>query len=230
MSYYSPRREVRLSAEQKGIQPSKGMVILAAILTFAGSIFIGRWVGMKLLESRTGIKSPAAVENYTAPRLGTLQSPSSAQNNVEPPRQNISAPLLVTPPPVIEPKTPVESAQAQTVPVQSPQAPKAQAEKPKPITLLPKEKPNQDQGTPSPSVSTYRIQTGLFSTIDHAKELTENLERHGYSASFDSVSRPDGSYYRVWVGPFDTRDQAETATQELTGNGYQAFVIEESGK
>lgn len=219
MSYYSPKREVRLNEVDEKSSSKKG-ILIAAGLTFVGSILIGRWIGIKLLESRQAIKSPAAIDTYVNPNAGQPPGNDFAST---PSRQDITSPTLVVPPPVVEPKisqsTPSDSTDETDATIISNPKTNNPAVPVKPPPAAPVTKP-----------MIYKVQTGIFSTVGNARELSDHLMGQGYNASFEPIKRSDGMYYRVWVGPYDNRDEAESTSQELNGAGYQAFVLEEPTK
>lgn len=213
MSYYSSKREIKLKTKDRDID--KRILFLTGIIIFIASIFLGKWIGFQLLGSRTGIKSPAAIDDLGPLPPRATQFPSSP-SGVQPQRQNISSPPLVIPPPVVEPGT--SPAVKSTSSTEDNNA-SAMASKPS-TTSSPANKPPE-------SNKAFKVQTGLFSNVENAKELSNLLQQQGYKAEYKLISRSEGSYYQVWVGPYDNRQEAESAASALNGKGYQAFIIQE---
>ncbi len=202
-----------------------GMVILTAVLTFAGSIFLGRWFGNKLLESRTGIKAPPPAVVYTPPNppLNDVMQSST----LSPERQNIASPPLVVPPPAMGQTGQSEPTQS-TETQKSQEATQSNGQEDKPVTAASPAETAKNKTTavvPFKGSVKFRIQAGLFASSENAKDLLSHLQTEGYGSGLEMISHPEGAYYRVWVGPYDSKEEAQSIAQELSGKGYQAFVL-----
>jgi len=191
-------------------------IAVIGIVTFIGSLLIGRWFGGKLLESRAGIKAPPSVSTYRVPAEASADQPTSSNASAPPSRQNIASPPLVVPPPVLEPNTAVVPA----VKNEPPPEPSAPAD-----TQPADTQTTQPPDTSIKGVKAFKVQAGLFAKADNAKELVNHLRDQGYTSDFELIERSDGNFYRVWVGPYDTHDQAASVAGDLNSAGYQAFVL-----
>lgn len=191
-------------------------IAIVGVITFILSLLIGRWFGSKLLESRSALKEPPPVAGYAGP------PPIDQNSNLQPQRQNIASPPLVVPPPVVEPTTPAPVEKNIAPPVSSYDE---SIEPDTAPTVTEKPSPAGPKTTPYKGTKAFKVQAGLFSSTDNAKDLVNHLRDEGYKSDFEMINRPDGNFYRVWVGPFDTHDAAESAAGELNGAGYQAFVL-----
>lgn len=224
---YNPRRRIETSRKLNWAG-----VLLLALLVFLGSIFFGRWLGFRLLSSRTPVVKapPAALSEPPSLASGGGGSTPSGTG-----RQSITAPPLVIPPPVIEPKpSPRETIEAPSdIELRLPKSetkPEETKEEPDKKTPAPK-KTESSKPAPSslPDAGSFKIQVGIFLERDNAQDLSMELSQKGYPSNFEMIAHPDTTYYRVYVGPFGSRQQAQNTVSELRDQGYQVFVVEEPG-
>lgn len=71
---------------------------------------------------------------------------------------------------------------------------------------------------PAPSGSghgPYLVQAGVFSNMDNARHLQEQLARHGINSTTET---------RVHIGPFESRQEAQRAAEQLKALGVGAVV------
>jgi len=219
---YKPKKQLNGSNEI-GWKP----IAVVAIVLLAGSVLVGQWLGKKLLETRVGVKAPPPAFGYPAPSLspeGSSPIAQTAKEPSQPERQQLASPPLVIPPPAMESERPSPSTASSPTPTPAATPSETPTPKPSPSASVKKEtKPNPVevyQGSKH-----YRVQAGIFSNAENAKDLINHLREQGYNSSYEMISHPEGAYYRVWVGPYDTRDEAQSTAQELNGIGYQAFVL-----
>jgi N-acetylmuramoyl-L-alanine amidase len=69
----------------------------------------------------------------------------------------------------------------------------------------------------------YRIQVGLFSVLENATNLQNNLNAAGYETYLIN----QGEYYAVQVGEFITMEEAAELEQELRQQGYSTLIVRE---
>ncbi len=69
--------------------------------------------------------------------------------------------------------------------------------------------------------SGFLLQAGVFSSVQHAEELSSRLNQSGVRATLET---------RVQVGPFRTRQEAEAAQAKLRQLGVETIIVPPKGK
>jgi hypothetical protein len=82
---------------------------------------------------------------------------------------------------------------------------------------------------PSEEKSTrgYSIQVGVFSSLQGARQVVDDLARAGYPARISPEKRGSQALYRVVTGRYRSEYAARKALEQLRTEGFDAFLIEQ---
>jgi cell division protein FtsN len=74
---------------------------------------------------------------------------------------------------------------------------------------------------------TYSIQVGVFSSLQGARQVVDELARAGYPARISPDKRGAQTLYRVVTGRYQSEYAARKALGQLRTEGFDAFLIEQ---
>jgi cell division septation protein DedD len=72
----------------------------------------------------------------------------------------------------------------------------------------------------------YSVLVGVFSSIQGARQLEDELRESGYPARTEVEAREGLTVYRVLSGSYPTEYSGRKAVEELRKQGYEAFLLE----
>ena len=228
---YTPKRQLK---EKTGI--NWWLVVFLAILTFAGSVLFGRWLGGELISSRAAVSPPPANEQiYTVPTPDEENTPVVPDESGVP-RQNVTQNPLQVPPPVVETPPPDEdNGGEQESPAPAESASPAPKPSPSPSTnstTSSKGKTPSVAASPGPATGSaagpFEVQVGAFTEEQNATDLQKDLSDEGYASVVVKLTVNAAPYYQVCVGPYKDPAAAKAASDELNDLGYQTFVLNEA--
>ncbi len=81
-------------------------------------------------------------------------------------------------------------------------------------------------GNPTGGVAEFVVQTGVFSTLDNAREFAEQLRSKTVDAAVFTKSEDGKTLYAVSAGAFSTREAAETFANELKNRSINCIVVQ----
>lgn len=159
------------------------------------------------------VEEQPAVPTVTPPTKGSARSPA-------PP-----APPAAAKKPVSAP-TPVPEATSapNNIPPARPDLAPAEPEPARPAAAARETRPAPPVNPPSGAArlfSGFLLQAGVFSSVQHAEELSARLNQSGVKATLET---------RVQVGPFRTRQEAEAAQAKLRQLGVETIIVPPRGK
>ena len=73
-------------------------------------------------------------------------------------------------------------------------------------------------------ITLYRVQVGVFSNYENAKDFVSILSREDFQAYTQEIESDDGDVWKVFVGPFKSADAANSIAEELRSRQHDAFV------
>ena len=90
----------------------------------------------------------------------------------------------------------------------------------------------ESQPSPSPPAaesreSTYAIQVGVFTSLQGARGVIDDLARSGYPARISPEKRGTQELYRVVTGRYRSEYAARKALDQLRKEGFEAFLVQE---
>lgn len=222
---YTPKRQLK---EKTGI--NWWLVAFLAILTFAGSVLFGRWLGGELISSRAAVSPPPANEQiYTVPTQDEENAPVTPDESGVP-RQNVTQNPLQVPPPVVETPPPDEdNGGEEESPAPSESA--SPAPKPSPAASAKGKSPNvaaSPAAAGGSAAGPFEVQVGAFTEEKNAADLQKDLSDEGYASVVVKLMVNAAPYYQVCVGPYKEQAAAKAASDELNDLGYQTFVLNEA--
>jgi cell division septation protein DedD len=77
------------------------------------------------------------------------------------------------------------------------------------------------------TTKTYSIQVGVFSSLQGARQVVDDLARGGYPARISPDKRGAQTLYRVVTGRYQSEYAARKALEQLRTEGFEAFLIEQ---
>jgi len=77
------------------------------------------------------------------------------------------------------------------------------------------------------SSKTYSIQVGVFSSLQGARQVVDDLARGGYAARISPDKRSGQALYRVLTGRYQSEYAARKALEQLRTEGFEAFLVEQ---
>ena len=98
-----------------------------------------------------------------------------------------------------------------------------EAEKP---PVQPLDSARDKQPAEEPSDKTYSIQVGMFTNIQGARQVMDDLTRAGYPSRVAREKRGSQDMYRVVTGRYRSEYAARKALEQLRNEGFEAFLIE----
>jgi len=124
--------------------------------------------------------------------------------------------------------TPQETVQPQTPPASLPENQPARTapEAPRPPAPKPKPRPQPAPSPPEPTV-VYSLQVGVFTSVQGARQVVDELARAGYPARTVPEKRGSQNLYRVLTGRYQTEYAARKALDQLRADGFEAFLVQE---
>jgi len=78
-----------------------------------------------------------------------------------------------------------------------------------------------------PSNKTYSIQVGVFTSLQGARQVMDELTRAGYPSRVAREKRGAQDIYRVVTGRYRSEYAARKALEQLRTDGFEAFLIEQ---
>jgi len=72
----------------------------------------------------------------------------------------------------------------------------------------------------------YSVQVGVFSSIQGARKLEDELREKGHSTRIEVEGRDGDTLYRVLTGSYRTEYAARRGVEDLRRQGFEAFLIE----
>jgi hypothetical protein len=72
----------------------------------------------------------------------------------------------------------------------------------------------------------YSVQVGVFSSIQGARRLEDELREKGHSTRIEVEGRDGDTLYRVLIGSYRTEYAARRGVEDLRRQGFEAFLIE----
>lgn len=100
------------------------------------------------------------------------------------------------------------------------EAPRPQPEPEPPGGLIAPVRPPEPEEGPR-----YSIQVGVFSMLDGARAVADELSQAGYPAEIEVTSAEGQSLYRVLTGRYRSEYPARKALDELKKEGYTGFLV-----
>jgi len=73
----------------------------------------------------------------------------------------------------------------------------------------------------------YAIQVGVFTSLQGARQVIDDLARSGYPARISPEKRGTQELYRVVTGRYRSEYAARKALDQLRKEGFEAFLVEE---
>jgi DedD protein len=77
------------------------------------------------------------------------------------------------------------------------------------------------------SVGTWYAQCGVYSMLENAQSLRDELSKRGMSCDMTPFENAKGTSYRVRCGPFKSRGEAEIVVSRISDR-VQAIVVDGS--
>jgi len=85
----------------------------------------------------------------------------------------------------------------------------------------------EPQPSEEKNTKTYSIQVGVFSNLQGARQVVDELARGGYAARISPDKRAGQALYRVLTGRYQSEYAARKALEHLRTEGFEAFLIEQ---
>ena len=102
------------------------------------------------------------------------------------------------------------------------EVPRPQPEREPPGGLIAPVRPPQAEEGEGPR---YSIQVGVFTMLDGARAVADELSQAGYPAEIEVTSAEGQSLYRVLTGRYRSEYPARKALDELKKEGYTGFLV-----
>ncbi|MBN1459479.1 MAG: SPOR domain-containing protein [Armatimonadetes bacterium] len=144
---------------------------------------------------------------------GTEEAEGSETASEQPAEPAVTTPEAPKPP--APPVTRTESQPSRTDPPP-----------PRPPEPKPQPRPQPAPPPPEPSV-TYSLQVGVFTSVQGARQVVDELARAGYPARTVPEKRGAQELYRVVTGRYRTEYAARKALDQLREDGFDAFLVQE---
>jgi cell division protein FtsN len=80
---------------------------------------------------------------------------------------------------------------------------------------------------PAEPAATYSLQVGVFTSLQGARQVVDELARTGYPARIVPEKRGSQELYRVLTGRYQTEYAARKALDRLRADGFEGFLVEE---
>ena len=133
--------------------------------------------------------------------------------------EQAAEPAASTPPEVREPPAP-PAARTESQPSRTDPRP------PRPPEPKPQPRPQPPPPPPEQSV-TYSLQVGVFTSVQGARQVVDELARAGYPARTVPEKRGVQELYRVVTGRYRTEYAARKALDQLREDGFDAFLVQD---
>lgn len=165
-------------------------------------------------ETAPALEEHAFADDMVAPEpaLDNLIAGKGAESLAEVADKPVAAPVVAK----LENKTPeVKSAEIKPVPVK----PVEKVEtKPAVVNAEPKK-------TEFRLVDSFTVQVGVYSDMENARRIQEQLKQAGYSPVSEKVTTAKGESVRLKAGSFKSREDAVKALDKLKSIGLPGMVI-----